>query len=486
MPSLRHVGPNDKICALIDMNVFEACFPATLIADIFGVPSHQQTKRRPRRVRQCTRLSIILFQCCCSYWRRSCQQQVWKKLVDGLMDLHPTMREHHMSAQALAAQRARLGSDPFRQLLERACRPLGDALTTPSAFYQGLRVMAIDGTLFNVADTPANDAAFGRSSNQYGKGAYPQVRAVMLMECASHAVIAAALGGYHWAEAHGVREVMRSVVQGMLVLGDCGIFSGMLAQEAREKNAHVLCGLSRTSLRHRHTELSDGSYLAILNPNRKATYRATEKQTVRVIEYTLTDERLGKPGRLYRLVTTLLDEKASPSHELIELYQQRWEVELMIRELKSVLHEQVKVLRAKKPDGVKQEVYALLLAHYNLRFWMVKAGEQAGIDPCRLSCKHALEELRLRVERVATWSQQHREPLLDRMIQEMSTHVLPAPILRNNRREIKQVYNKHKPKKRGKPAPAPFEKTDTYLSFVVIHVREMGTQDASLPDTKSA
>ena len=88
--------------------------------------------------------------------------------------------------------------------------------------------MAIDGTLFNTQDTARNDAAFGRSTNQYGKGAYPQIRAVCLLECGSRATIEVSLGGYNRSETHGAHDVLCSVQAGMLVMHDAGLFGGGL------------------------------------------------------------------------------------------------------------------------------------------------------------------------------------------------------------------------------------------------------------------
>ncbi|WP_201364925.1 hypothetical protein, partial [Dictyobacter formicarum] len=94
------------------------------------------------------------------------------------------------------------------------------------------------------------------------------------------------------------------------------------------------------------------------------------------------------------------------------------------------------------------------------------------------------EHLRRRIERVATRSLEDRELILTRMVQAIGDHVLPPPRLRSNRREIKQVYHKHKPKKRGTPAPRPFEKTDTYLTFVVPVVRDLAEQQESAQRSK--
>jgi Insertion element 4 transposase N-terminal len=89
---------------------------------------------------------------------------------------------------ALVQARARLGAAPLRLLFEQAAQPLATE-HTPGAWYRGLRVLAIDGSCLDVADTPANAAAFGRPGTGRGQGvgAFPQVRLVALAECGTHA-----------------------------------------------------------------------------------------------------------------------------------------------------------------------------------------------------------------------------------------------------------------------------------------------------------
>ena len=86
--------------------------------------------------------------------------------------------------------------------------------------------MAIDGTVFNTADTFANAAAFGRSSNQYGPGAYPQVRCVLLAECGSHGVVGLEIDRYEVSEVHGAHRLLEQIGPEMLVLVDAGITGG--------------------------------------------------------------------------------------------------------------------------------------------------------------------------------------------------------------------------------------------------------------------
>ena len=70
--------------------------------------------------------------------------------------------------------------------------------------------------------------AFGRSSNQYGPGAYPQVRCVLLAECGSHAVVGLEMDRYDVSEVHGAHRLLEQVGPDMLVLVDAGIISGAL------------------------------------------------------------------------------------------------------------------------------------------------------------------------------------------------------------------------------------------------------------------
>ena len=106
------------------------------------------------------------------------------------------------------------------------------------AFFGRYRLMAIDGTVFNTADTFANAAAFGRSSNQYGPGAYPQVRCVLLAECGSHGVVGLEIDRYDVSEVHGAHHLLLQVGPEMLVLVDAGITGG-----EGFSNTHVSEGL---------------------------------------------------------------------------------------------------------------------------------------------------------------------------------------------------------------------------------------------------
>jgi hypothetical protein len=126
---------------------------------------------------------------------------------------------------ALCVARQRLGVEPVRRLFERTVHPLA-TLETPGAFYHGLRLVAVDGTLEDVPDTSANDAAFARpTSGARGDGAFPQVRKLSLVEVGTHIEFALCTGSYRTAEKTLFPQLLPHLQPGMLLLCDRGFFS---------------------------------------------------------------------------------------------------------------------------------------------------------------------------------------------------------------------------------------------------------------------
>jgi hypothetical protein len=469
MYRVHFLEQTDKMSEQVHLRMLEEIYSRELL--LASVQHSPQWQQKPRRCRHCTALSVLWFLLAMGLWSRLAQARVWDKLTHWLQERCPEQPEEPAGASALAYQRAILGVEPVQWLFEHGT-PVLCSPETAGAYYRGYRLMALDGSLFNVADTKANAAAFGRSCNQYGKGAYPQVRAVMLTECGSHATVGLHLGDYHEAEIHGAYALLPQLQRGMLVMHDANFFGGAYLEALNAKGVRALFALPSTVALERVRNLPDGSYLAKLKPQRQARYPMQQAVWVRVIEYQLTDERLGEPGHVYRLATTWLNPRSAPAKELLVLYHERWEIEIVIDEIKTHLHVQQKVLRSHTPDGVRQELYALFVLHYAIRALMYRSALQADLDPDRLSFSEAVFQLGEAVadERgeVAPAMQQWRT---ERLLQRLRRHRLPERRLRINRRELKQVYQKYKPKKRTLPPPKPFAPEERFVDFVVIVVR---------------
>jgi hypothetical protein len=333
-------------------------------------------------------------------------EEVMRLLVGGLEWLGRWRRAWTVpSTAAIAKARTRLGPEPLRALFDTVVRPLATEATR-GAWYRGLRLVAIDGATLDVPDTADNDQRFGRagSSRGEGRGAFPQVRLVGLGECGTHAVFAVAMDAYSTAEKSLAERLVPVLRPGMLMLADRGFTSIDLWRRAVATGAHLLWR-ARASFSLPVLEvLPDGSYLSRLVPSTTAARRGgTDAVTVRVVEYTIEDDRAPE-GEHYRLITTLLDPDQAPGAELAELYAQRWEFENTLDELKTHQRGAKVVLRSKFPDGVEQEVWGFLLVHWAIRELMHTAALDADIDPDRVSFIRTLRLARRTVTEQAAFS----------------------------------------------------------------------------------
>ncbi len=433
MYRLRELDVDDKVCEQVSMTMLSEVYPKAVIERC--VEQSEPWSTKARRVRASTALALVLFVIAMALWSRRNQYQVWQSLVGKLSDLHPAEPKSTISDSGLSGRRKELGSQCLQAIMRERCQVIAQPSSMPGAFFGRYRLMAIDGTVFNTAETKANVLAFGRSSNQYGPGAYPQVRCVLLAECGSHAVVGLEMGRYDVSEVHGAHRLLEQVGRNMLVLVDAGITSGGFIEHVQERGAHLLGALEAGAWEHlsHQRRLADGSVLAWVGPTcpSSAHYPVHRGRWVRIISYRVTDERLGEVGKVYRLVTTLLNPRVAPARELIALYHERWEIELVIDEIKTHERAQRKVLRSKTPEGVYQELYGIYLAHYAVRARLSQAAVESELDSDRLSFTEGLFELTEMISLALILEPEGAtEPLLKRLRHKMAQHVLPARRLR--------------------------------------------------------
>jgi hypothetical protein len=288
---------------------------------------------------------------------------------------------------AISHARDRLGPVPMAALFEKVAKPLAEE-GTPGCFLAGRRLVAIDGTCLDLADTPANDEHFGRPGVAKGeRSAFPQARVVALAECGTHAIFDAVVGPYSTSENVAAKELLGRLSRGMCCLADRGFYSFEAWQAARATGADLLWRVQGNLRLEPIEELADGSWLAEVFHSTKDQGRK-RPETVRVIEYTIEDGR--EPSGPFRLVTTILDPDEAPATTLAATYGERWEIESSFDELKTHQRGPRSVLRSRSPDLVIQEIWGHLCCHYAIRTLMFDAARQAGRDPDRVSFVAAL------------------------------------------------------------------------------------------------
>ncbi|WP_327669583.1 MULTISPECIES: IS4 family transposase [unclassified Streptomyces] len=313
---------------------------------------------------------------------------VMRHLVAGLRGLGLLGDWHVPAKSSLFRARQRLGSEPLRVLFATTAKPLATE-ATPGAFWRGLRVLAVDGTCWDVADSEANQAAFGRPGNSRGSGrsAFVQVRMAALVEVGSHAVLDAELAGCRTGEVTLAGRLPRSCGPGQLVLADREFLGVPLWRAFTATGADLLWRVPANRVLPVERLLRDGSWLSRIHACTDARHR--DPVTVRVVAYRLADEETD-----YRLVTTLLDAHRHPARELAALYRERWEIETVFAELKTHQRGAKVVLSSKTPDGALQQIWAHLLVHHALRELMVETAATRQLDPDRVSFTETLRSAR--------------------------------------------------------------------------------------------
>lgn len=398
----------------ISLGVLADVFPRDVIEDVLT-----ETGRREQRSRLLPAHVMVRFcQAMCLFFDDD-YEEVMRKLVGSLKSMDSWRGDWKVpSTSAITQARQRLGVEPLRLLFDKTAAPVAGR-GTKGAWLGFRRLMAIDGFMLDVPDTPENVEEFGRKSNGAKSSAFPQALTVALGECGSHAIVGAATGPCNTDERSLAKEIVSRVEPDMLVLADRNFYSFGLWGTFRATGADLLwrvnANLELTVVRW----LPDGSYLSVAcNPKvrggrrRELIQRARdggvidreEGYVVRVVEYEIPDREGNGSGELICVITSILDPAEATAEQLAAAYHERWECEGLIDEVKTHQRGPAKVLRSKSPDMVRQEIWALLLAHYGIRRLMCRAADESDEDPDRLSFTRSLRVIRRHVTGQADFS----------------------------------------------------------------------------------
>ncbi|MBV9305025.1 MAG: IS4 family transposase [Acidobacteriaceae bacterium] len=381
-----------RITDYISLGVIAKYFPAEKVHSIL-----HETKRTSLRQRDLPAHVVVYYVIALALYMRSSYREVLRCLLEGvqwLMD--PSARGKVAGKSGISQARGRLGSAPLKLLYESVVRPVATPQTR-GAWYRQWRLVSLDGSTLDVADTAENDKEFGRPGASRGTSAYPKIRFVGLLENGTHVLFAARMADYATDELTLAEEVVPALRQGMLCLADRFFPSYKLWQQASGTGAELLWRTRRNARLDVDQRFRDGSYLSRLYSSTSDRRNRRKGMVVRVIDYRLEGVEDAEP--IYRLITTILDPKQAPAQELAALYHERWEMETALDELKTHLRGAQIVLRSKTPELVRQEFYGLLMAHFAIRGLMHEAALHAGEDPDRISFVHSTRVVQRRMAR---------------------------------------------------------------------------------------
>jgi hypothetical protein len=398
-------GERVRLTDRISVGVLTRVVPRDLVEEVVGY-----TRRKEKRSRLLPAHVVVYYVLALALFFGEAYDEVMRRLVGGLRFLKNWERAWVVpTTSAISQARSRLGAAPMEELFHRVARPLARP-GTRGAWFRSWRVMAIDGVILDVPDTPENNEEFPHSTGGRGDSAFPLVRIVGLGECGTHAIISAALGTWATAEQALVPQLLPDLEPDMLVLADRGFYSYKLFHAITDTGAQVVFrGTSKLILPVLEA-YPDGSYRSvILDPARQSPIRKRARKAgdaehdvlaaagtpCRVVEYMIPNR--GDETETFCLITSILNYDDAPAYELAALYHERWEFELILDEIEIHQLGHGRVLRSKSPEMVKQEIWGILLAHYAIRHLMHEAADTADIDPDRLSFIRSLRLIRRQI-----------------------------------------------------------------------------------------
>lgn len=354
-----------------------------------------------QRLRSFPAVAGVYYCMALSLYPEASYEEVFSAVAQGLAWAGGAPEPLRVAKSSISELRSKIGPQPLADLIERCCHPLAEPATHPQAFYQGLRLVAMDGSNFELADEPDNIEQFGYPGSRTGQAGYPQAQCAVLIECATHAILAANIDSYRASEWNVCEPLLKRMDRSMLCLADRGFNGFEYWRKAQATGAQLLWRCANNRQLPVIELLPDGSYLSQIHPPKRESASAqcvTEDPpamgpiTVRVIEYAMPGLPQSEPR--YRLMSSLLDPVAAPALELAALYHERWQVEAVFDELKTHLLQGRRVLRSKKAPLVRQEFYGWVLAHYCVRWLLHQGATRQRIPHERQSFKAHVQLLR--------------------------------------------------------------------------------------------
>src|SRR5580692_7222988 len=390
--TLAELPAGSRITDYISLGVIAKFFPTEKIHEVL-----EQTKRTSVRERDLPAHVVVYYVIALALYMRSSYREVLRCLLEGVQWLlDPSAKVKVAGKSGISQARSRLGAEPLKKLYETIVAPIAEKQTR-GAWYRQWRLVSLDGSTLDVADTAENEKSFGRPGASRGSSAFPKIRFVALLENGTHVLWAAQMDKYATDELTLAEKVIPSLGKGMLCLADRFFPSYKLWRMASKTDADLLWRTRQNARLDVEKRLSDGSYLSRIYASTSDRRNRRNGIVVRAIDYRLKQVEGSEP--LYRLITTLLDPKQAPAKEMAALYHERWEIETALDELKTHLRGAQIVLRSKTPELVKQEFWGLLMAHFAIRGLMHEAALKADEDPDRLSFLHSVRVVQRRMAR---------------------------------------------------------------------------------------
>jgi hypothetical protein len=358
-----------------------------------------------KRIRLFPAAAVVYFNITMSLWRDVPVEEVIRILVENINLTNDGKTVVSCpSKSSISEARTNLGAEVMSQLADEVLKPVAPE-GFQNAWYKSLRLMAFDGSTFDLPDETGNINFYGYPPASRGGSAFPQARVLSLVETGTHVVTAAEIGPYKRSETEMAGAIIAKgkLSKNMLLMADRGFYGYNLWTKALSSGAQLLWRVKTNLILSENERLPDGSYFSTVYDSRDKSSCVPLK--VRVIEYKLNDKTGNETNSVgesfYRLITNIFDYEFAPAAELAVLYHERWKIESLFKEFKIGLCASSTVIRSKTPTLVEQELWGLIILHHALRQLMSQVAWKVNMDPNDISFKGTVNILRRKMPQLA-------------------------------------------------------------------------------------
>src|SRR3954467_1048180 len=322
--------------------------------------------------------------------------------------------------------RGRLPTGVLCTLAKRAAEEL-QAAAAQEWRWNGRNVFIADGSHVSMPDTPENQASYPQPVVQQPGIGFPLARVVVLLSLATgacHDLAIAPYEGKGTGETTLLRAMYDALKPGDVVLADALFDNYFLVCELRDRGIDIVARAQYQRVGSQTLERRpDGDILLWRRPNKprgmtgEQYRRYPETLLMRQVAVDARDKN--NRAEQFHVVTTILDASIDGG-QFGDLYERRWEGEVDIRSIKSVM--QMDVLRCKTPEMVHKEIWAHLLAYNLLRTVMAVAAGENGLEPRQVSFKGAKQAVTAFAPKIEAARPADRPALIDALLVVIAYH----------------------------------------------------------------
>jgi len=300
---------------------------------------------------------------------------------------------------AYCQARKRLSLGLLQRIWSHTTQSLGSESAT-TGVWAGHRLLVADGTGVSMPDTRSNQKAYPQPTTQKPGCGFPVMKLLGIYSLHSGALLHWVEGNLHEHECRLFQRVSNLFKPGDILVGDRAY--GGYAQIAvmHQKGVEVVARIHQSRKVDWRKGVSLGEYDRLIEwkrPSNKGKVMSKEewKELPKTMTLRVVKVAVKTPGfrvKLLKLVTTLIDAERYPAEALADLYRQRWQVEVYIREIKQSLS--LDILRCQSPEMIQKEMCMHAIAYNLIRALMNDISREHSVSLGKISFKGTLDAVR--------------------------------------------------------------------------------------------